>query len=299
LRLVLLVLALAVVFALPFLLFGEGFAAALSGEAAMRWLSGFGTFTGLAAVLLLACDLLLPVPASGVLATLGMLYGPLAGGAIGTLGLVVSGMVGWLFGRWIGRPLAARLCTPEEWAQAVALFARFGGPAVAVCRALPLLPEVMSLAAGIFGMRLLPFLIALLCGAVPVAFGFAAFGAAFADRPLLGVLLSLLVPALLWLAVQRLIGRIAVAVSGAAHKALQCQGQHKAGRAEKRWPAGSGEQTAIEKADASNQHDHCLRHIAGVAAREQAQTVAACSHKPGKGEQAKGMGEGEPEPEQR
>jgi uncharacterized membrane protein YdjX (TVP38/TMEM64 family) len=254
---------------------------------------------GAAAVLLLASDLLLPVPASAVLAALGMLYGPLAGGVIGTIGLILAGMIGWSCGRWCGRPLAARLCTPEDWAQAVALFARFGGPAVAVSRALPLLPEVMSLAAGIFGMRLLPFLVALLCGAVPVAFAFAAFGAAFADRPLLGVLLALFVPALLWFAIQMIIGRIAIVALGTAHDPLQGKGQGEARWAKERRPAGSGEKTAIEQADGGNQRHHGLWHIAGAAAREQAQTEAGCGHKPGKGEQAKRMGEGEPEPDQR
>lgn len=295
----LLFLALAILFALPFLFFGEGFEAALSGEAAVRWLSGFGAFAGLAGLLLLASDLLLPVPASAVLTALGMLHRTLAGGAIGTLGLVLAGLLGWTLGRVFGRPLAARLFDPEEWAQGTALFARFGGLLVAVSRALPLLPEVVSVAAGILGMRLPPFLAALLCGAVPVAFGFAAFGAAFADRPLAGLVISLAVPAALWFALRPLLARIAVPASGAAHEALECEGQGEARGAEERGPAGDRQKTPVEETDGGNEPDHRPGHVAGPAAGEEAQARRRCREQPEPGQKPERVRGREPEADQR
>jgi uncharacterized membrane protein YdjX (TVP38/TMEM64 family) len=299
LRLVLLFLALALLFALPFLLFGEVFEAALSGEAALRWLSDFGTFAWLAGLLLLASDLLLPVPASAVLTALGMLHGTFAGGAIGTLGLGLAGLLGWTVGRCCGRPVAARLFDPGEWAQAAALFTRFGGLLVAVSRALPLLPEVVGVAAGILGMRLPLFLAALLCGAAPVAFAFAAFGAASADRPLAGLLVSLAVPAALWFAIRPLFARLAVPASGAAHEALEREGPGETCGTGKRRPAGHRQKAAVQEADGGDQPDHRLRHVAGPAAGEQAQARGRRREESGPGQEPERVGEREPQPDQR
>jgi len=51
---------------------------------------------------------------------------------------------------------------------------------------------------------------ALACGSIPMGFAFAAMGHMGADRPLQTVVLSAVVPALLWLVVGRTLTRLSV-----------------------------------------------------------------------------------------
>lgn len=291
LRLLALFFLLALLFALPFALFG-------SGEEAAAWLAQLRTAAWLVGPLLLASDLLLPVPASGVLAALGLFYGPLAGGALGTLGLLLAGLAGWMVGRLLGPSLATRLFAPAEWERGADLFARWGGLLVAGSRAVPLLPEVASVAAGMFGMPFWTFLAALLCGALPVAFAFAAFGAAFADRPLVALILSLL-PGGLWFL---LAGRLAAReppTSGAAHQRLEEEGQGEARGAEEGRPTGRRQKATVEQADGGDQQRHGATDIARSAAGEEGERHAARRDEREPGDEPERMGEGEAETDDR
>jgi len=76
---------------------------------------------------------------------------------------------------------------------------------VALSRALPILPEVISCTAGLVRMPFRRFAVALACGSVPMGFLFAAIGKAGHETPGWAFGLSLLVPALLWLAASRIV----------------------------------------------------------------------------------------------
>ena len=69
-RIWLLFLTLALLFAVPFLLFGDAFEAWLAGDGAKKWLESFGAWAWAVAVALLVGDLVLPVPATAVMAGL-------------------------------------------------------------------------------------------------------------------------------------------------------------------------------------------------------------------------------------
>jgi uncharacterized membrane protein YdjX (TVP38/TMEM64 family) len=193
-------LALAVL--IPFLVWGEGLERAFSREGVVAWLAGYGAWAWAAGMLLLASDLLLPIPATAVMAALGFVYGPLWGGLIGTAGGVLGGSLGYGLCRAFGRPLALRLLGPRDLAQGERLFASSGGWIVALSRWLPVFPEVIACMAGLARMPLSTFLVALLCGSAPLGFAFAAIGHAGVEHPVLAIALSALAPPLLWLVVQ-------------------------------------------------------------------------------------------------
>ena len=154
-------LLLALIVLIPFLIWGSCFERSFSQEGTVAWLTGFGPWASLAGILLLMSDLILPIPATAVMAALGFLYGPLAGGLIATLGSFLSGALAYLLCRRFGRPAAARLLGPQELVEGERLFARAGGWLVVLSRWLPVFPEVIACMAGLSGMRPIPFFAAL------------------------------------------------------------------------------------------------------------------------------------------
>ncbi|MEO1686923.1 MAG: VTT domain-containing protein [Pseudomonadota bacterium] len=200
-----LVLVLALAVLLPFAIWGEGIEAALSQEAAQARLERWGPWAWAAGAALLVADLALPIPTTVVMAALGLIYGPLWGGLAAAFGSALAGGVGYGLGRVAGRPAAAALLGPEPLAEGEALFARAGGWLVALSRWMPVLPEVVSVCAGVARMAPGRFAAALACGCLPMGFAFAALGHAGAEAPLLTLGLSALAPAALWLAARRLL----------------------------------------------------------------------------------------------
>ncbi|HSA79465.1 MAG TPA: VTT domain-containing protein [Geminicoccaceae bacterium] len=195
-------LVLALVVVIPFLIWGRGFERSFSQEGAVAWLAGHGRWAGVAGILLLMSDLVLPIPATAVMAALGFVYGPVAGGLIAAVGGFLSGALGYLLCRWFGRPVAVRLLGPRDMIEGERLFAQVGGWLVVLSRWLPVFPEVIACMAGLSRMPPWPFFTALACGSAPLGFVFAAIGHAGVDRPVLAVALSAGLPPLLWLGVQ-------------------------------------------------------------------------------------------------
>lgn len=204
-RLLVVVIILAVLFALPLAIFGDRFDNALEGPAAVRWLRAFGLeWAWAVGVGLILADLFLPVPATAVMAALGILYGPLAGGLIGGAGSVLAGSIAYALARVIGRRGALLLVGERDLARTQRFFTRAGGYAVAFSRALPLLAEVVACLAGLAGMRPARFLLALACGSLPMGLVFAALGYYGSDRPTLAIAISAILPLLLWPVARRL-----------------------------------------------------------------------------------------------
>ena len=74
-------------------------------------------------------------------------------------------------------------------------------------RWLPIMPEVVSCMAGLSRMSVRIFLSALVVGCLPLAFTFSVIGDTGRDHPRLTMALSVLAPALIWLAVRPVIIR--------------------------------------------------------------------------------------------
>jgi uncharacterized membrane protein YdjX (TVP38/TMEM64 family) len=201
-RLAALFFGLAVLFGVPFVLWGDWFETVMHQDQLGAWFGSYRSFAWLIAIGLLVSDLVLPIPNTIVIAALGILYGPLLGGLVATLGTCLSGLLGYALCRRFGRPLAIRLMGVEEMSRGELLFARSGGLIVAVSRWLPILSEAISCLAGLSRMSLPIFLLALVCGAAPLCFIVATMGYLGTDRPLLVLLLSGLLPIPVWLLVR-------------------------------------------------------------------------------------------------
>lgn len=206
-RLLVLVLVLAALVALPFAIWGDGIEAQLSPSGAAEWMRSYGGWAWAVGMGLIAADIALPIPATAVMAALGVVYGPLIGGLTATLGSVLAGVIGYGLCRCINRDFARRLAGEKGYDQAEALFHRWGGWLVAASRWAPVLPETAAFMAGLTRMPFLRFTAALVCGSAPLGFIFAWVGHLGAQRPLLTMMFAALAPLALWAAYRAVAGR--------------------------------------------------------------------------------------------
>lgn len=211
-RLVGIFILLAILLLIPFVLWSERFE--FDAGHAARWLEGFGRWAWAVGLMLLVVDLVLPVPGTAVMAALGYIYGAFWGGLIGATGSFLGGAVAYGLCRLTGRTGAVWLVGEQDLVRGERLFARIGGWLVAVSRWMPLLPEVIACLAGLVRMRPAVFFPALLCGSAPLAFTYAAVGAAGTEHPTTALLISALLPPLLWLLLGRHLTRRAESFAG-------------------------------------------------------------------------------------
>ena len=206
-RLFITAFVLAALFFVSFGIWGGNFMRWFTGDAAIEWVRAWGAWGWLAIIALLMSDLILPVPATPVMAAAGYLYGPLLGGLISATGSFLAGLLGYGLCRAFGQNIARRLAGERELDEHETLFQRSGPWLVAASRWLPLLPEVVSCLAGLTRMPFRTFALALTCGSIPLGFVYAAIGAAGQDHPILALVLSIVVPPILWLLVRPLLRR--------------------------------------------------------------------------------------------
>jgi len=201
-KLALRVLAVAAVLAvlclLTFALWGDRFETVFGRQACVEWFRQTRPIAWLAAIGLLVSDLLLPVPATGVMAALGNVYGVPLGALIGATGSILAALIGYSLARLAGLKGIRWIAHDDEIARFRTFFDRWGGLAIIASRALPILPEVTTVLAGLSRMTFWRFLAALLLGTLPVALLFAFIGHAAADRPWYGILLASGIPLLIW-----------------------------------------------------------------------------------------------------
>lgn len=210
-RLFLKILGVAVLLALlclaGFALWGERLGALFSQKECIEWFSRMRPVAWLVAIGLLIADLALPIPATGVMAALGAIYGVAAGAAVAAAGSASAGLVGYGLARLAGKRGVRLIAGEREIERFRAFFDRWGGAGIIVSRTLPILPEVMSVLAGLARMSFWRFVAALLLGTVPVSIFFAYIGRASAGQPWYGVLVAVVLPLLLWPVFLRLIAR--------------------------------------------------------------------------------------------
>lgn len=124
----------------PFVVLGEGFETQLND-----WLTTKESRPEIAAavVLLLASDMVLPVPSSVVSTMAGAHLGVPYATAVSWLGMMIGSVLGFSLARWFGEPLARRFSGPEDWARLQEVNKRYGPYALAVTRPVPILAEAM------------------------------------------------------------------------------------------------------------------------------------------------------------
>ncbi len=207
-RLLWIFLLLAALVLIPFGIWGDDFETWFSQEAAVAWLNRYGAWAWAAGIGLLVADLFLPVPGTAVIAALGYVYGLWLGGLIGAAGSMLSGLLAYGLSRSLGRRAAEWIAGKEDLEKGERVFGgSAGGFIVALSRWLPVMPEVIACLAGMARMPLRRFVAALACGSLPLGLAFAAIGSAGHDRPVLALLLSAVIPPILWAIIRPLVVR--------------------------------------------------------------------------------------------
>jgi uncharacterized membrane protein YdjX (TVP38/TMEM64 family) len=159
-------------------------------------------------VALLLLDLLIAVPTMTTILIAGWLLGPVLGGLTAALGLMLMGGIGYALGRTFGRPILQRFFKDDTRLAGVeAAFARNDLLTLAVCQALPILPELSATLAGIARMNPIRFALGYGLGVIPFAFIVAAGGAASTPDDLRPAILTVIAITAILLILWRLLLR--------------------------------------------------------------------------------------------
>lgn len=160
---------------LPFMLFGTSVEAWTFG---LLDPSNSAPFIAAAGVLLLAADVVLPVPSTVVAAGLGAVLGALWGIFATAVGLTIGCAIGYGLGRFLGHDFAERELGAADFGYLARLLDRYGLPFLMVCRPVPVLAEASVIAAGVLGMPARPVIIVTALANLGFAAVYAGLGAA-------------------------------------------------------------------------------------------------------------------------
>ena len=197
-RLLFLFLGLAILVLLSFFIWGDRLMEIFSQEGSIAWLAQYGNWAWAIAIVLLMGDLLLPLPATLIMAALGYIYGPIAGGLISVAGSFMAGSLGYWLCRLLGEKTALRLLGQKDYDRGKKLSGKVGGWVVVLSRWLPVFPEVIACMAGLVRMPARYFHGALLSGCLPLGFIYAFVGHTGVENPTLSIVLSVGIPPLIW-----------------------------------------------------------------------------------------------------
>ncbi len=189
---------LALLFAGGFALWGEHFELLFSQQACTIWFAQAKPYAWLIGIGLLIGDLVLPIPATGIMAALGAVYGLWAGAMISVLGSTLAGFIGYGLARFVGHRISRYLADEKELDLFAFFYNQWGGAAIIVSRIMPILPEVMVILAGIARMNIVNFSSALLLGTIPTCFLFAYLGQEAQQQPVWGIGTAVFIPLLIW-----------------------------------------------------------------------------------------------------
>tara|TARA_R110002020_G_scaffold206765_2_gene412153 strand:- start:143 stop:826 length:684 start_codon:yes stop_codon:yes gene_type:complete len=189
---------------LPFLFLGDTFEA--SFLTALKATSETGN-AGLVLFSLLALDIFLPVPSSGVLTFAGSQLGFLSTVLWATLGLSLGCTVGYELSRGIGLWLLKRFTSPVDRDVVDAFIKRWGGLALVITRPLPVLAEATVLIAGCGKLRRRIYYVLMSVSNLIICVAYAAIGAWFGQNEYFGsiILASLFLPLAATLLLKRII----------------------------------------------------------------------------------------------
>lgn len=178
---------------IPFLVLGDRFE-----TRQLEYLRGDLSRTELALAVagLIVIDLCLPVPSTAVMTYAGAALGWKLALLASWGGLIVSCLIGFVLGRWLGRPFAERFVDRRDL-DALDRFARDRGvPLLIVTRALPLFAEAVVLLLGSSCLSWRKFLPAVAVANLAIAAVYTLLGEQFQNSPALPtvIIASALVP---------------------------------------------------------------------------------------------------------
>ena len=184
------------IMAVVFVLWGDSFESSLNQQAfvdkydpAEAWLVAIG---------LILSDLFLPIPASGIMAAIGSIYGIGLGFTINFCSFLSAGLIAYGLARVFSHKGARWICSDEELENYKGFFDRWGGHSIIISRLFPILPEVTSLLAGFSKMNFKKYVISLIFGTLPVSFLYTWLGHASKEEPFWGILISVFTPLIIW-----------------------------------------------------------------------------------------------------
>ncbi len=140
------------------------------------WLDAAGPGSVAAIVMLLAADVVLPVPSSLIMLLSGAAFGVFWGGMISLAGSLAGEWLGFELVRRYGRRASSAIIGDDELARLGAFFDRYGTAAIVMTRPLPIVMETFSVVAGLSAMSRWTFLAASLAGTAPIVFVYAYAG---------------------------------------------------------------------------------------------------------------------------
>ena len=196
-KLPLIILAIVFVLLTPYFIWHDEMDAYFASESYQQWLGSVRPYAWAVGIGLIVADLFLPIPAVPIMAAMGTLYGTLVGGLIATAGSMLAGLLAYGLSRLLGLKAARFLASDSERDDLERFFDSWGAAGIIASRALPVVPEVMTILAGLAKMHFWRFMLALALGSIPVGFVFAWVGQASGASSSLLLVLTL-APALAW-----------------------------------------------------------------------------------------------------
>jgi len=175
-KLVLVILAIVFVLLVPYFIWHEQMDAYFASESYRQWLLSVRPYAWLVGI---------------------GLIGTIVGGLIATMGSILAGLCAYGLSRLLGLKAARFLASESELANLQRFFDSWGAAGIIASRALPVVPEVMTILAGLAKMHFGRFMLALSIGSVPVGFALAWVGETAGTSSSLLLVLTL-VPACGW-----------------------------------------------------------------------------------------------------
>jgi uncharacterized membrane protein YdjX (TVP38/TMEM64 family) len=162
----------------------------------------------LAVVALLATDIFLPIPSSLVSTFGGGQLGWLLGTLASWLGMTLGAVAGFALARWLGPAFAYWFARRESLDNMHQLSERFGPGIVVLTRGVPVLAEACVLLLGLQRLSWARFLPPLMLSNLGLALVYSLFGywAAEMDSMVLALIVSILLPVIVAVVVQRILG---------------------------------------------------------------------------------------------
>ena len=162
---------------------------------------------GVLIFVLLAADILLPIPASLLAVAAGAAFGTVAGAAIVAAGLSAGAIIGFFLAQSLGAPFCRKLLSEAEFERVSRLLDCYGPVLLVVLRPVPIFAETSVLAAGTASVSPRRVLAAVTLANVGIAVGYTALGAWAMNSGSAAVVIaaSMLIPAFAWIAAKLLI----------------------------------------------------------------------------------------------
>ncbi|MCM8538008.1 MAG: VTT domain-containing protein, partial [Lentisphaeraceae bacterium] len=114
-----------------------------------------------------------------------------------------SGIFAYFLAKNFGQKASQKLCSPEELNEFKGYFDKYGSYAIICSRLLPILPEVLAITAGLTKMNFKKFTLSLFLGSMAVSILFTTIGVQTKNTPTSGIVLSVVIPLLLWISISR------------------------------------------------------------------------------------------------